>query len=190
MDFVCIDLETANADRSSICQIGIACFKDRKLVHEWKTYVDPEDYFAGYNVSIHGIDESVVKGSPKLTALYPILNDYLKNQVVVCHTHFDRTSIHQACRKYGIPVPNCTWLDSARVARRAWPEFSEEGYSLGILCRKLGYAFEHHDALEDAKAAGFVLIAASIKTGHDLEGLLKRVNRPINDQERNTSKRG
>ena len=35
MNFVSVDVETANSDRASICQIGIAVFKDGKLVDEW-----------------------------------------------------------------------------------------------------------------------------------------------------------
>jgi DNA polymerase III epsilon subunit-like protein len=43
MDFVALDFETANADMSSICQIGLADFKNGLLQEEWKTYIDPED---------------------------------------------------------------------------------------------------------------------------------------------------
>ena len=53
MDFVAIDVETANADMASICQIGLAKFKDGKLVEEWSSLVDPEDYFDFINVDIH-----------------------------------------------------------------------------------------------------------------------------------------
>ena len=45
MDFVSIDVETANADMASICQIGIARYENSELTNEWVTYVDPEDYF-------------------------------------------------------------------------------------------------------------------------------------------------
>jgi len=69
MEFVAIDVETANVDMASICQIGIAQFKDGTLAEEWKTYVDPQDQFDGINVSIHGIDEDVVAGSPTLRVL-------------------------------------------------------------------------------------------------------------------------
>jgi DNA polymerase-3 subunit epsilon len=54
MDFVALDVETANADSSSICQIGLATFEDGCLVDEWSTLVNPEDYFDPFNVSIHG----------------------------------------------------------------------------------------------------------------------------------------
>lgn len=45
MQFVAIDVETANADMGSICQIGLARFVDGDLAEEWVTLVDPEDYF-------------------------------------------------------------------------------------------------------------------------------------------------
>jgi DNA polymerase III subunit epsilon len=64
LQFIAIDVETANADMASVCQIGIAQFAAGVVSEEWKTYVDPEDYFDDINVSIHGIDETVVLGAP------------------------------------------------------------------------------------------------------------------------------
>ena len=52
-----------------------------------------------------------------------------------------------------------TWLDSARVARRSWEECAWKGYGLSNVCEIIGYKFKHHDALEDAKASGQVMIA-------------------------------
>ena len=179
MNFVALDVETANADMSSICQIGIACYNEGSLSEEWKSYIDPEDYFDAINVSIHGIDESTVKGSPKLCDIASQIYKYLDNQVSVCHTHFDRVAIRQAFDKYEIRHPNCTWLDSARVARRAWEDFAWKGYGLHSVCKYLGYDFAHHDALEDAKAAGHVLITAINRSGLDIDGWLKRVEQPI-----------
>lgn len=69
MEFVAIDVETANADMASIYQIGVARFIGGALADEWTTYIDPEDYFDRRNVSIHGIDESVVAGAPSFSAL-------------------------------------------------------------------------------------------------------------------------
>ena len=179
MEFVALDVETANADMASICQIGLARYKNGSLVEEWKTYVDPEDYFDGINISIHGIDEATVKGSPTLPGIASCLCDHLSGRVSVCHTHFDRIAIRQAFTKYDLPVPSCTWLDSARVARRTWAEFARGGYGLKNVCEFLGYDFSHHDALEDAKAAAQVLLAAMAKTDLDVAGWLNRVERPI-----------
>ena len=180
MNFIAIDVETANTDMSSICQIGIACYQKGKLSEEWKSYIDPEDYFHPINISIHGIDESTVKGAPNISDVANKIYNFMDDKVSVCHTHFDRISIRKAFDKYTIRDPNCTWLDSARVARRAWKDFAWRGYGLKNVCKNLGYDFKHHDALEDAKAAGFILISAINQSGLNIENWLKRVEQPIN----------
>jgi len=178
--FVAIDVETANADMSSICSIGAALYEYKTLITEWYTLIDPRDYFDEMNVSIHGISKSMVKGAPTFKGASRKLGELLDGAVVVTHTHFDRVAIQQACANWTIPEPNCTWLDSARVARRAWPECAASGYGLANVCNLIGYGFAHHHALEDAKAAAHILIAAMEITGLDLEGWLARVRRPIN----------
>ena len=180
MNFVAIDVETANPDMASICQIGLAIYDNGVLAHEWKSYVDPEDYFDDIHISIHEIDESVVKNAPKFPALANTLHSYLNGRVVVCHMPFDRTAIKRATQQYGVSMPECTWLDSACVARRTWKTFARKGYGLGNLCKMLGYEFKHHDALEDAKAAAHVLLAAIKESGLNLDRWLKRARQPIN----------
>ena len=182
MEFVAIDVETANADMASICQIGIAQFKGGTLAEEWKTYVDPQDHFDGINMSIHGIDEDVVAGSPTFAMLADSLISRLSGRIIVTHTAFDRVALHRAGTKYKIPPLSCSWLDTACVARRAWTEFSKSGYGLASICASIGYNFKHHDALEDAKAAGNILIAAMTHTGLDLDAWLTRVRQPIDLQ--------
>jgi len=179
MEFVAIDVETANADMASICQIGIARFANGILADEWKSYVDPMDDFDPMNVSIHGIDESTVAGAPTFGLLANSINDALDGRVVVAHTAFDKVAIYQAGTRWKAKAPSCTWLDSACVARRAWREFSKAGYGLQSVCNSIGYSFQHHDALEDAKAAGTVLLAAMARTGLDLNAWLARVQQPI-----------
>jgi DNA polymerase III subunit epsilon len=187
--FIAIDVETANADMASICQIGAASFVDGALVDQWSTYVDPEDYFDDMNTFIHGIDESTVKGTPTFPDTASELNQILDGQIVVCHTHFDRVALQRVADKYGIASSNCTWLDSARVARRAWTKFATRGYGLANVCEEIGYDFRHHDALEDAKAAGHVLLAAMARCDLTLEDWLKKVGQPIGIESDPTIKR-
>ena len=73
MDFVAIDVETANPDMASICQVGIAGFQDGAVALEWETYVDPQDWFSPMNVSIHGIDEMTVANAPTFPDIVPSL---------------------------------------------------------------------------------------------------------------------
>ena len=112
MDFVAVDVETANPDMASICQIGIARFANGVVADEWKSYIDPQDDFYGINVSIHGIDEGVVAGAPTFGKLANKINGLLNGHVVVTHTHFDKVAINQACTKCKAKPPSCTWLDT------------------------------------------------------------------------------
>ena len=179
MEFIAIDFETANADMASICQIGLAHYRNGSVFDEWKTYVNPKDYFDPLNVSIHGIDEETVKDAPTFKKVSHKIYEYLDNRIVVCHTHFDRLAVHRACSKYKLRTPVCSWLDSARVTRRTWDEFAHRGYGLANVCSSIGYEYAAHDALEDAKACAHVLISAIEKTGIGLHGWLKRVEQPI-----------
>ena len=179
MRFVAIDVETANANMASICSIGVAAFENGALASEWYSLIDPDDFFDPVNVSIHGITEADVQGAPTFKDAAADVERFLGSQVVVTHTHFDRVAMHQAAGRWAIPTPSCTWLDSARVARRTWAECAKSGYGLANVCKTIGYTFNHHNALEDAKAAGHVMLAAMEKSGLDLEEIQKRVLQPI-----------
>lgn len=179
MDFVVIDVETANADVASICQVGIASYDSGVLVDEWKTYVDPEDFFDFFNVCIHGITEETVAGSPTLPVVAESMLARLQGTVVVSHTHFERLSLHRGFERYDLRLPELMWLDSARVARRTWIQFARSGYALHNLCDHIGYEYPAHDALEDAKAAGQVILTAINETGLSVQDWLSRVKQPI-----------
>ncbi len=188
MQFVAIDVETANADIGSICQIGLARFVDGQLTEDWSTLVDPEDYFDDVNISIHGIEARMVRGQPKLPEISERLRNMLENTVSVCHTHFDRIALSRAYSKYNLDPISTTWLDSARVVRRTWKDLAWSGYGLANVCSRIGYQFQHHDALEDAKAAGFVLLAALRESQQDIEHWHRRVNQPINPNSSSTGR--
>lgn len=138
MDFVVIDVETANPDLASICQVGIAVFDNGKFRESWSSLVNPEDYFDSYNVAIHGIDENKVVNAPRWTEVHERLKCSYSNQIVASHTPFDRTAIQRACQRATTNPFECRWLDTARVVRRTWPAFSKSGYGLANVASHLG----------------------------------------------------
>ena len=129
--FVAVDVETANADMASICQIGVVSFSHGEIVDSWEALVDPEDYFDEVNVSIHGIDEAAVQNAPTLPQVASHIAGSLSGRIVASHMPFDRTSIARALDRYGLEPIRCTWIDTARVTRRAWPQFASRGYGVG-----------------------------------------------------------
>lgn len=165
MDFVAIDVETANPNLASICQVGIAVFENGMFRESWSSLVNPDDYFDSYNVEIHRIDEYMVKAAPRWVEVHERLRSSFSNQILASHTPFDRTAVQRACQKAATSAFECRWLDTARVVRRTWPAFSRSGYGLANVARHLGISFKHHDAEEDARTAGEILLRAILETG-------------------------
>ena len=95
---------------------------------------------------------------------------------------FDRVALSRACQKYEVPVLDCKWLDTARVCRRAWTQFAKRGFGLADIASHCGIQFRHHDAVEDARAAGQVLLRAMSETGLGIEEWLVRVQQTIDPQ--------
>jgi DNA polymerase-3 subunit epsilon len=179
MDFVAVDVETANPDAGSICQIGIVAFEKGRVKESWQSLVNPEDYFDDFNVFIHGIDERAVRGAPTFPQVFDTVRKWLVGAVVACHTPFDRVAVARVVEKYGLPPVDCAWLDTAKVVRRTWPEFSRRGYGLANVASKFGIAFAHHNAEEDARAAGEILARAIEETGMTASEWLERARKPI-----------
>lgn len=176
LTFNAIDVETANSDRGSICQIGIVHVRRAQVEDQWQTLVNPEDRFDRFNVSIHGIDEADVQNSPTLPEVRAELSVRLQGSILVSHTSFDRTAFEYAMARYGLEQLPVTWLDSAVIARRAWPERSgNRGYSLKNIADDLGISFRHHDALEDARAAAEIVLHACFETNSDMRDWLSMV---------------
>lgn len=149
------------------------------MAQTWASLVDPEDYFDPLNVMIHGIDESVVVGAPRLPEVHEVICRVVTDLIAVCHTFFDRAAIVRAFDRYELAPLQCTWLNTAAVTRRCWPDCARRGYGLGSIAERLGIDYEAHDAAEDARAAGEVLLRAIAHTDLDVRGWLERVRHPI-----------
>jgi DNA polymerase-3 subunit epsilon len=175
-DFVVIDVETACSRVSSICQVGIVGFRDGREIFEYETLVDPRDEFNVFNTRIHGITEHHVTGKPCFGDIHGIVDDHLSGRTTVAHSYFDKGALAAACRIHDRPPIQTVWLDSVRVAQRAWPDLAS--HRLGGLAQYLGIAHKHHDALSDARAAGWVIVKAIDHTSIALDEWLKPPRKP------------
>lgn len=173
-DFVVIDVETACSRVSSICQIGIVGFSAGVELFEYETLVDPLDDFSLFNTRIHGITCDHVAGKPTFVAVHAAIDAYVSGRITVAHSSFDKGALRAACLRHNQTPIEARWLDSVRVAKRAWPDL--HSHRLNVLTKYLGIRHRHHDALSDARAAGMVIVRAMEHTGIDLAGLLTPAN--------------
>ena len=158
MKFIALDLETANPCQSSICQIGIVFVVNSVVEDTWESLVDPKEDFNYNNIAVHGIKPNDVKFAPTFPLLYEALAMKLNGNTVVHHTSFDRIALNKACDKHDLPRFEVEWVDSAKIVRKALPQFSKSGYGLKNVANHFGYTFKHHDALNDALACAFITL--------------------------------
>lgn len=172
-----VDVETANADVSSICQIGIVVFENGEVVESIDSLINPQTYFDFFNVSIHGISEEDVIDAPTISDVADTINKCFSSvDMVASYGAFDRTAFERHFGK--MPYP---WLDIIRVVRRTWSDFAYCGYGLNRVCEYLDIEIiKHHHALSDALSAGLVLIEAQKVSGVDMEEVFQRSFKPIN----------
>lgn len=179
-DFIALDVETANADFGSICSIGLVHFRAGVVFKSLTILVDPEDEFDPLNIGIHGIHPDDVRGKPTMAQVLPVVGAALEGAAIVHHSPFDRTAFARAAARYGTDNLPCIWLDTVQVARRTWDQFRDNGgYGLANLARAFDIVFRHHDAAEDARAAGLILQRAIAEGGVPLQHWLDDLGREL-----------
>lgn len=179
MDYVTIDIETANADIASICQIGAVRFSNGKLVSEWSSLVNPNDSFDSFNEGLHKISASQVNSSPNFSEAYTQLLTFIGDDICIFHTHFRRASLMKAINKHHLPHIENKWIDSAKIVRRVWNEFSYRGYGLHSVGKFLKIDFIRYNALEEARACGEILCIALDDSKTSISDWFDLVKKPI-----------
>jgi len=140
--------------------------------------------FDPFNVSIHDISESDVKNSPTFDKVYDEIKNRLEEKITVHHMPFDRVALNRVCEEYQLSPIKTKWLDSAKVTRRTWEQFAYKGYGLKNIADFLEIKFAHHDALQDAIAAGLIVANACIIKEMSIEDWFQRIGTPINQKAR------
>jgi DNA polymerase III subunit epsilon len=173
MNFVAIDFETANAQRGSICQIGMAVVKDWQIESAHSYLVRPKDnWFDYYNTRLHGIDARKVEREPEFDVVFKELIPLLEGGLVLAHNaQFDISVLRHALDQYGMEYPDFTYSCTYQIAKRIWKD--ELNYRLDNLCSRFGIPLQHHHAKEDAIACAKLALLAfkeyEIKDQVDIE---------------------
>ncbi len=178
LEFISFDIETANDERSSICQIGMAKFINGTVVEKWSSLIQPQVDFSSKNIQIHGITPDHVIYSPTFEEIYPKLKNKLNNSLCISHSTFDIQAFSSVIKKYGLPKLNFNWLDSYFIAKRVWPNLNS--HSLNSLAINLELLpFNHHDALDDALTCGHIFLRAIKEKPHVVDKLVSAENHNI-----------
>ncbi|HDF2960442.1 TPA: 3'-5' exoribonuclease [Clostridioides difficile] len=175
-NFVAIDFETANSERSSACSIGYAIVENGEIVKTGEHLIKPEPfYFDGYNTYLHGIDEEMVSNKSNIVETWNELYPYFKEKIIVAHNaSFDMSVLRCGFDAFSVDYPNLNYICTYKLSEKTW--INELNYKLDTLAEKFDIEFRHHNAEEDAIVSAKILL--NILNTHDvtdIEGLLEKL---------------
>lgn len=171
LDYTAIDFETANSYRGSPCSVGLVRVRNGVPVAERHWLMRPPegaDWFAPWNIEIHGITPDMVATAPRWKDVLPSIVEFIGDDVVVAHNAgFDIGVIRYACAVDNIEWPEMRFLCTLVMSRRA---LALPTYRLPYVAESLGFELrEHHDALADARAV--VDVVSGLAAHHEVESL-------------------
>lgn len=176
INFTAIDFETANAQRGSVCAVGITKVHDGQIVRSTSCLVSPPqglDRFAPANIRVHGIKPSDVRGAAGWPRVWRAMIDIIGTDIVVAHNApFERSVIRAASQAEGVGVPPLHIACTVKMAKLLLPDLPK--HKLPFVAEALGVLqAHHHDAGDDARVCAEVCLAMVTDTGCDsLERML------------------
>lgn len=159
-DFIAIDFETANADYSSACSLGLVAVKDLKIAEENYFLIQPPgNKFNQINVNIHGISSDAVKDAPFFPEIWYQIKNYFDDNIIIAHNaSFDMAVLKKCMFVYNIPYPDFKYLCSIPISSCAC-----RGEGVGQSLEKRAQYFnidmgQHHNALSDATTCALIVL--------------------------------
>lgn len=157
MNFIAIDFETANSNRSSICSIGIAVVENGNLISSEHIYVRPiPDYYNSINTSIHGISDRHTRNKPAFHQQWNELKKYFHNQTIIAHNAaFDCSVLRYSLDSSKLAYPDLDYHCTLLLSKATLPL---RAHTLSDVSGHFGIKLNHHHAESDARAAALIAL--------------------------------
>lgn len=168
-DFVGLDVETANQNWGSICQIGLAKVVDGAVTDTASWLCKPPagiDRFDDANVRIHGISADDVAEAPAFADRLTELKDFVGDLPIVAHNaYFDASALRSAAIASGVEIPQLSF--GCTLAQSRSMDLDVVNHKLPTVCESVGVKLsKHHDAGADAEACANLMVALARRAQH------------------------
>lgn len=150
--YTVVDIETTGTETAydKITEIAGVKIVNGVITECFHTLVNPEVHISDRIVELTGIDDELVKDSPKISEVYPDFFKFIDGTVFVAHNaEFDFRFLYNAGKELGYIMKNQT-VDTLYLARKILP--SLKNHKLNTVCEHFNITFNHHRALSDAMA--------------------------------------
>lgn len=150
--YTVVDIETTGTETNfdKITEIAGVKIVNGVITEYYHTLVNPGVHISDRIVELTGIDDELVKDSPKIAEVYPDFFKFVDGTVFVAHNaEFDFRFLYNAGKELGYIMTNKT-VDTVQLARKILP--SLKNHKLNTVCEHFNITFNHHRALSDAMA--------------------------------------
>lgn len=151
-EIVVFDVETTglSAENDRLTEIGAVKLKNREVIGEFQTFVNPEMPISDKITELTGIDDAMVADAPKEDEAVKAFLEFVGDAVLVAHnSSFDTAFIRGVCQRYGMDY-HLHDVDTLKLCRSALPHLKNHKLDTVAKEYKLG-DFNHHRAIDDAK---------------------------------------
>lgn len=180
MTYAALDFETAYYGKGSACSLGIAVGDGKKLVDTWYRLIRPQSLdFDPRCVKVNQIRPEDVEQAPEFPFFWKDIADRLEGATVFAHNApFDMGVLAATLDMYDLPDLHFFYGDTVKISRILWKQMAN--HKLNTVAGLLGFDFQHHQAMEDAKACEFIVRKAIEATGaKDARGMMDALKLPL-----------
>lgn len=158
INFVALNVKTANAFKGSICQIGITEVLDGKVQSPRSWLVKPKENYNKRNIAFNGITSEDTKNSPSFPDVWKKVYPFLEGKIVVAHcTPFQMYALKYAFDDNKMEYPTFDYFCTCSISKYLIKGLYS--YSLDKVLNYMGIAFEgHHKADNDSKGCAELLL--------------------------------
>ena len=152
------DVEYANPQNMSICQIGIVCDDletGEPYYPERNIYINPQDGFSPMCVNVHGITPERVCDEKTFPEIWKEIEPFFTNSIVIGHNvaAADLCALEKNLKRYNIDIPEFYYVCTLELSRELLPRGIVKNYGLAALCEHFRIDIDNaHDAFDDACA--------------------------------------
>jgi len=157
MNFIAIDFETANSNRSSICSVGIAIVENGKLLGTEHIYLKPTpNHYDAFNTYLHGICDKDTKNEKTFKEQWKHLKKHFHNKTIVAHNaSFDCSVLRFTLDDANLAYPDLDYHCTLMLAKETLPLAA---HTLADVSKHFKIKLKHHNAESDAQAAALIAL--------------------------------
>ncbi len=156
--YIAFDVETPNSNNDRMSAIGVTVVENGNIVEELSTLVNPETWFARFNIGLTGITPEMAADAPGFDELWPELAPLFSSGVLAAHNApFDMSVLAKCLRAYCVDWKDTVeYVCTCQMGRRCYPELPN--HRLNTLCEYRNIELDHHQAGSDSRACAQLLI--------------------------------